>query len=85
MNQARLEANIRAYGKKNYQNKWPSPYALLCGALLLLSFLKYIYRPLEWLALVAVAIGIIPIGLRAIASMRNLTLDINILVIIAGT
>ncbi|XP_022889160.1 cadmium/zinc-transporting ATPase HMA3-like [Olea europaea var. sylvestris] len=83
LNQARLEANIRAYGKKNYQNKWPSPYALLCGALLLLSFLKYIYRPLEWLALVAVAIGIIPIGLRAVASMRNLTLDINILVVIA--
>ncbi|CAI9760959.1 unnamed protein product [Fraxinus pennsylvanica] len=83
LNQARLEANIRAYGERNYQNKWPSPYALLCGALLLLSFLKYVYRPLEWLALVAVAVGIIPIGLRAVASIRNLTLDINILVVIA--
>ncbi|CAI9783389.1 unnamed protein product [Fraxinus pennsylvanica] len=83
LNQARLEANIRAYGEKNYQNKWPSPYALLCGALLLLSFLKYVYSPLEWLALVAVAVGIIPIGLRAVASIRNHTLDINILVVIA--
>ncbi|CAA3004025.1 inactive cadmium zinc-transporting ATPase HMA3, partial [Olea europaea subsp. europaea] len=83
LNQARLEANIRAYGEKNYQNKWPNSYSLLCGALLLLSFLKYVYRPLEWLALLAVAIGIIPIGLRAVASIRNLTIDINILVVIA--
>ncbi|KAL2481980.1 Cadmium/zinc-transporting ATPase HMA2 [Abeliophyllum distichum] len=83
LNQARLEANIRAYGEKNYQNKWPSPYAVLCGALLLLSFLKYVYRPMEWLALGAVAVGIIPIVLRAGVAVRNLTLDINILVVIA--
>ncbi|KAI3443435.1 hypothetical protein Pfo_000100 [Paulownia fortunei] len=83
LNQARLEANIRAYGVTNYKNKWPSPYAVICGALLLLSFLKYVYSPLQWLAIGAIAVGIIPILLKAVAAVRNLTLDTNILVLIA--
>ncbi|KAL0410294.1 UNVERIFIED_CONTAM: Cadmium/zinc-transporting ATPase HMA2 [Sesamum latifolium] len=48
LNQARLEANIRAYGEPNYKNKWPSPYAVI-----------------------------------SVSAVRNLTLDINILVLIA--
>ncbi|KAK4396682.1 putative cadmium/zinc-transporting ATPase HMA4 [Sesamum angolense] len=83
LNQARLEANIRAYGEPNYKNKWPSPYAVISGVLLLLSFLKYVYSPLGWLALGAIAVGIIPILLKAVSAVRNLTLDINILVLIA--
>ncbi|KAL3644198.1 Cadmium/zinc-transporting ATPase hma2 [Castilleja foliolosa] len=83
LNQARLEANIRAYGGKNYKNKWPSPYAVISGILLLLSFLKYFYSPLRWLAIGAIVVGIIPIALKAVASLRNFMIDINILVLIA--
>ncbi|KAL8040026.1 hypothetical protein ABFX02_10G073900 [Erythranthe guttata] len=83
LNQARLEANIRAFGETNYKNKWPSPYAIACGTLLLLSFLKYFYNPLRWLAVAAIAVGILPVLLKAFAAVRNLTLDINILVLIA--
>ncbi|CAN4084893.1 unnamed protein product [Withania somnifera] len=83
LNQARLEASIRVNGLKNYQKKWPSPFAIGSGILLALSFLKYFFPPLQWLALGAVAFGIPPIIFRGVAAVRNLTLDINILVLIA--
>ncbi|KDP46636.1 hypothetical protein JCGZ_04570 [Jatropha curcas] len=83
LNQARLEANVRVHGDISYQKKWPSPFAVASGVLLLLSLLKYVYHPLHWLALGAVAVGIIPIFLKAIASIRNFRLDTNILVLIA--
>ncbi|XP_059286845.1 cadmium/zinc-transporting ATPase HMA3-like isoform X1 [Lycium ferocissimum] len=83
LNQARLEASIRVNGEKNYQKKWPSPFAIGSGILLALSFLKYFYPLLQWLALGAVAVGIPPILFRGVAAVRNLTLDINILVLIA--
>ncbi|XP_039071968.1 cadmium/zinc-transporting ATPase HMA2-like [Hibiscus syriacus] len=37
LNQARLEANVRAHGEITYQKKWPSPFAIACGLLLLIS------------------------------------------------
>ncbi|GKC58111.1 putative inactive cadmium/zinc-transporting ATPase HMA3, partial [Tanacetum coccineum] len=37
LNQARLEANVRVKGDTSYRNKWPSPFAVACGVLLLLS------------------------------------------------
>nr|XP_009803733.1 PREDICTED: cadmium/zinc-transporting ATPase HMA3 isoform X3 [Nicotiana sylvestris] len=83
LNQARLEASIRVKGEKNYQKKWPSPFAIGSGILLGLSFLKYFFAPFQWLALAAVAVGIPPIIFRGVAAVRNLTLDINILVLIA--
>ncbi|KAI4335383.1 hypothetical protein L6164_014029 [Bauhinia variegata] len=83
LNQARLEANIRMHGGEKQQKKWPSPYAMASGLFLLLSFLKYVYRPLEYLALGAVAAGVFPMLLKAIVSVRNLRIDINILMIIA--
>lgn len=84
LNQARLEANIRVYGDEKHQKRWPSPYAVASGVLLLLSILKFVYHPLQYLALGAVAAGAFPIILKAVVSIRNLRLDINILVIIAG-
>lgn len=84
LNQARLEANVRAFGETEYKNKWPSPFAIASGTLLLLSFLKYFYSPLRWLAVAAIVVGILPILLKAVAAVRNLRLDINILVLIAG-
>ncbi|KAH8506243.1 hypothetical protein H0E87_013174 [Populus deltoides] len=83
LNQARLEANIRAYGETKHQKKWPSPYAMACGVLLLLSLLKYVYHPLRWFAIGAVAVGILPICLKAVASLRNFRLDTNVLMLIA--
>lgn len=84
LNQARLEANVRVYGDEKHQKRWPSPYSIASGLLLLLSFLKFVYSPLKFLALGAVAAGVFPIILKAIVSIRNFRFDINILVIIAG-
>nr|CAD1827643.1 unnamed protein product [Ananas comosus var. bracteatus] len=83
LNQARLEASIRAYGGGRIINKWPSPYIIASGLLLLVSLFKRFFRPLQWLALAAVVIGLPPIVLRSIAAIRRLTLDINILLLIA--
>ncbi|KAM2660997.1 hypothetical protein EV2_023355 [Malus domestica] len=85
LNQARLEANVRVYGAgDSYKKTWPSPYAIGSGVLLVLSFLKSVYRPLGWLALGAVFLGIFPIAMKGFASIRNFRFhDINILVIIA--
>ncbi|GFP89194.1 cadmium/zinc-transporting ATPase hma2 [Phtheirospermum japonicum] len=83
LNKARLEANIRVDdGTTNYKDKWPSPYAVASGTLLLLSFLKYFYSPLQWLAVLAIAVGVPPIILKAVAAVRNLTIDLNILVLL---
>ncbi|KAK8294487.1 hypothetical protein V6Z12_D05G003000 [Gossypium hirsutum] len=83
LNQARLEANVRAPGEIKYQKKWPSPFAMACGLLLLISFFKYVYRPLQWVAVGAVVIGICPILLKGYAAITNFRLDINILMLIA--
>ncbi|KAM3213329.1 hypothetical protein ACQJBY_065990 [Aegilops geniculata] len=85
LNQARLEASVRAYGGagQNKINKWPSPYVLLCGVLLVASLFEHFWRPLRWLALVATAAGLPPIVLRSVAAARRLTLDVNILMLIA--
>ncbi|KAK7329756.1 hypothetical protein VNO77_23935 [Canavalia gladiata] len=83
LNQARLEANIRVYGNEKHQKRWPSPYSIASGLLLLVSLLKFVYQPLQYFALGAVAAGAYPIILKAIVSVRNLRLDINILMMIA--
>ncbi|GAB4853521.1 Cadmium/zinc-transporting ATPase hma2 [Ancistrocladus abbreviatus] len=83
LNQARLEASVKFKGQSNVGKKWPSPYVIACGSLLLLSFLKYAFKPFQWLAVAAVAVGIYPVLLRGIAAIRNFTLDVNILVLIA--
>ncbi|CAE6168477.1 unnamed protein product [Arabidopsis arenosa] len=82
LNQARLEANVRVTGETNFKNKWPSPFAVVSGLLLLLSFFKYLYSPFRWLAVAAVVAGIYPILAKAIASLARFRIDINILVII---
>lgn len=84
LNQARLEATIRMYGTQKIINKWPSPYILACGIFLLASVFQIFFRPLQWLAIAAVAVGLPPIVLRSIAAIRRYTLDINILMLIAG-
>ncbi|KAJ6853952.1 cadmium/zinc-transporting ATPase HMA3-like [Iris pallida] len=83
LNQARLEATVRAYGADAIIKKWPNPYILACGVFLVLSLFHRFFRPLRWLALVAVSFGLYPIILRSIASVRRCNLDINILMLIA--
>ncbi|KAI6682604.1 hypothetical protein NL676_036485 [Syzygium grande] len=83
LNQARLEANVKVYGEINHHKKWPSPYAIASGILLLLSFLKFVYHPFQWLALGAVTAGIFPVILKGFAALRNSRIDINILVLVA--
>lgn len=84
LNTARLEASFRPQGETNNEKKCPDILTMTCGLLLALSFLKYIYPPLGWLALGSVAIGFPKVLFRAIASIRALTLNINILVLLAG-
>jgi len=84
LNQARLEATVRAYGTSKIINKWPSPYILACGVLLLVSSFQRFFHPLRWLAIAAAAVGLPPIILRSMAAIRSYTLDINILMLIAG-
>ncbi|XP_054807144.1 putative inactive cadmium/zinc-transporting ATPase HMA3 [Prosopis cineraria] len=83
LNMARLEASLRPEGKTKHEKKSPAPSTLACGLLLALSFLKCAYQPLEYLAIGAVLIGSPRVLLRGIASIRNLSLDINILVLLA--
>ncbi|CAH8322380.1 unnamed protein product [Eruca vesicaria subsp. sativa] len=82
LNQARLEANVRVTGETNFKNKWPSPFAVVSGVLLLLSFFKYVYSPFRWLAVAAVVAGIYPILAKSVASIARARVDINILVVI---
>ncbi|KAG5242876.1 cadmium/zinc-transporting ATPase HMA [Salix suchowensis] len=56
---------------------------VVCGVLLLLSLLKYVYHPLRWFAIGAVAVGILPICLKSVASLRHFRLDTNVLMLIA--
>uniref|UniRef100_A0A7N0TGP8 HMA domain-containing protein n=2 Tax=Kalanchoe fedtschenkoi TaxID=63787 RepID=A0A7N0TGP8_KALFE len=83
LNQARLEANVRNRGETSYRNKWPSPYAVACGILLVVSLFQFVFAPLRWVSLAAVAVGIFPIAWRSAVALKSLTLDINILAIVA--
>ncbi|CAL9242919.1 unnamed protein product [Arabidopsis halleri] len=83
LNQARLEASVRPYGETSLKSQWPSPFAILSGVFLALSFFKYFYSLLEWLAVVAVVAGIFPILAKAVASVTRFRLDINALTFIA--
>ncbi|GFY91405.1 heavy metal atpase 2 [Actinidia rufa] len=58
LNRERLEANVKLHGEVKFQKRWPEKWVIACGLLLALSFLKYVYEPLQWLALGAVAIGL---------------------------
>ncbi|CAN6203463.1 unnamed protein product [Urochloa humidicola] len=88
LNKAGLEASVRAYGGGGggagaAACRWPSPFIVASGVLLLASFLAPLIPPLRWLALAAACVGAQPMLLRALAAAGELTLDINILMLIA--
>jgi Zn2+/Cd2+-exporting ATPase len=82
LNKAGLEASIRAYGSGGAR-RWPSPFIVACGALLAASFFAPLLPTLGWLALAAACVGSQPMLLRAFAAAGNLTMDINIFMLIA--
>ncbi|XP_066393644.1 cadmium/zinc-transporting ATPase HMA3-like [Miscanthus floridulus] len=82
LNKAGLEASVRAYGSSSgVVARWPSPYVVASGALLLASLLAPLLPPLRWLALAAACAGAPPMLLRALAA--GLALDINALMLVA--
>ncbi|XP_030511123.1 putative inactive cadmium/zinc-transporting ATPase HMA3 [Cannabis sativa] len=84
LNKARLEASVKQKGDEKYlKKKWPVPSVMACGLLLAMSFMKFLYQPLEWLALGSVIIGAPSIIIRSFTSIWNLTLNVNILVLLA--
>ncbi|PKA56596.1 Cadmium/zinc-transporting ATPase HMA2 [Apostasia shenzhenica] len=83
LNEARLEASIRADGGQKIISKWPNSYIIACGLLLIVSLFHKFFHPLKWLALAAVVVGLPQIIMRSIAAIRRCTLDINILMLIA--
>ncbi|KAF8731821.1 hypothetical protein HU200_015760 [Digitaria exilis] len=86
LNKAGLEASLREYGSRSrgIVGRWPSPYILTSGVLLLVSFLSPLLPPLHWLALMAAFAGLPPVMLRAFASATtSFTLDINVLMLVA--
>ncbi|CAD6226214.1 unnamed protein product [Miscanthus lutarioriparius] len=84
LNKAGLEASVRAYGSSaGAAGRWPSPFIIACGVLLAASLFAPLLPPLRWLAVAAACVGSQPMLLRAFAAAGKLTLDINILMLIA--
>jgi Zn2+/Cd2+-exporting ATPase len=84
LNKAGLEASVRAYGSSaGAPGRWPSPFIVACGVLLAASLFAPLLPPLRWLAVAAACVGSQPMLLRAFAAAGKLTLDINILMLIA--
>lgn len=84
LNGAHLDASIHQRGELKAGRNWPSPWCLGSGFLVAIAFFHYIYQPMQWVALGAVAVGVPPLILKAIAALRRFVLDINILMLIAG-
>lgn len=91
LNKSGLEASVkdRAGGgennnKKNNKKRWPSPFVIGSGLLVLLTLiLQHVYHPLRYMGLGAVALAIFPIFFKAVAALRNYNFtNINILVLI---
>lgn len=79
--------NSNSNNKKKINKRWPSPFVLASGLMVLLTLiLQHVYHPLHYLGLGAVGLAIFPIFIKAVAALRNFNLsNINILVLIAGT
>uniref|UniRef100_A0A0D3GNX3 P-type ATPase A domain-containing protein n=1 Tax=Oryza barthii TaxID=65489 RepID=A0A0D3GNX3_9ORYZ len=83
LNEAGLEASVRAYGSSGVVSRWPSPYIVASGVLLTASFFEWLFPPLQCLAVAAVVAGAPPMVRRGFAAASRLSLDINVLMLIA--
>ncbi|KAL5197005.1 hypothetical protein ABZP36_000517 [Zizania latifolia] len=85
LNKAGLEASVRAYGSSGVISRWPSMYIVASGVLLVASFFKLLVPPMQYLALAAACAGAPPMLRRGFAAASRLSLDINVLMLIAVT
>lgn len=83
LNDAQLEASLHIRGEWKAAHKWPTPYTIASGVLVTIAMLHYVFGPLKWVALGAVAVGLPPIVMKSFQSLRRFVLDINILMLIA--
>eukprot|EP00250_Pteridium_aquilinum_P021417 c25117_g1_i1 orf=513-2813(+) len=83
LNDAKLEASIHHQGEWKAAHKWPNAYTIASGLMVSVTFFQYLYSPLRWVGLGAVAVGIPPIIMRSFISVRRCILDINVLMLIA--
>nr|BAX56188.1 heavy metal transporter 3 [Oryza meridionalis] len=83
LNKAGLEASVRAYGSSGVVSRWPSPYIVASGVLLTASFFQLLFSPLQCMAVAAVVAGAPPMVRRGFAAASRLSLDINVLMLIA--
>lgn len=85
LNEARLDASIHKRGELKAGPRWPNPWTMASGVLLVVAFFHYLCAPLRWVALGSVALGLPRVLLRGLVALRRLVLDINILMVLAGT
>ncbi|KAG6547379.1 hypothetical protein Mapa_010827 [Marchantia paleacea] len=83
LNEARLDATIHQRGVRRMTHRWPSPWAIGSGLLIIVAFFHYVWNPLKWVALGSVAVAAPPIIVRSLVALRRFVLDINCLMLIA--
>ncbi|MCO5601244.1 hypothetical protein L7F22_055363 [Adiantum nelumboides] len=83
LNDAKLEASVHRRGEWKAAHKWPSLSTIACGLMVALTFFHYLYSPLRWLGLGAVAVGVPPIVRKSLISLKRWILDINALMLVA--
>jgi len=78
-----LLARITSWREKTFPNgslpPWPTQVACVCLFLSLFSAVSEEARGLKYVALVAVVVGLPPIAVKAVGSLRNRVVDINTL------
>jgi Cd2+/Zn2+-exporting ATPase len=78
-----LLARIASWREKTFPNgslpPWPTQVACVCLFLSLFSAVSEEARGLKYVALVAVVVGLPPIAVKAVGSLRNFVVDINTL------
>uniref|UniRef100_A0A0E0E5W4 P-type ATPase A domain-containing protein n=1 Tax=Oryza meridionalis TaxID=40149 RepID=A0A0E0E5W4_9ORYZ len=72
LNKAGLEASVRAYGSSGVVSRWPSPYIVASGVLLMASFFEWLFPPLQCLAVAAVVAGAPPMASAGMSSLMGM-------------
>ena len=84
LNKSRLDASFLVAGQLKIARKWLSPYTLTPGFFFAISLFHYMYHPLQWVALGAIPIVILPILVKSCVAICNFMLDIDVLMLVSG-